>query len=74
MAKHMILLMICAVGVGVLIGLVPFPTEKKEKAEQEAERLICEKMATDVIAGTASRFDYMATRCSAQLLMDKQGN
>ena len=36
--------------------------------ERQAQRAVCAALAAEVRNGTATRFDYMATRCSAQLL------
>ena len=43
--------------------------DKPLKAEREAETTVCREMAGEVLEGGASRFDYMATRCSARFLV-----
>ena len=43
--------------------------DKPLKAEREAEETVCREMANQVLGGEASRFDYMATRCSARFLV-----
>ena len=39
------------------------------RAERNAEAAVCSAMASQVLSGEVSRFDYMATRCSAQFLV-----
>ncbi len=48
--------------------------DKPLKAEREAETTVCREMASQVLSGDASRFDYMATRCSAQFLVPVEEN
>ena len=67
------LFLILAFVLGVTIGLMPFPSEKSQKAEQDAENEVCAEMAAEVKVGTATRFDYMATRCPALLLASEGG-
>ena len=43
--------------------------DKPLRAEGEAEETVCRDMANQVLSGEASRFDYMATRCSARFLV-----
>lgn len=43
--------------------------DKPLRAEREAEETVCREMAGQVLSGEASRFDYMATRCSARFLV-----
>ena len=55
----------------VLIFAVAFMfglDDKPPRAEREAEETVCREMAGEVLSGEASRFDYMATRCSARFL------
>ena len=54
-----------SVGVGVLLTAGTKPL----RAENDAEATICRDMADEVLDGEASRFDYMATRCPADLLV-----
>lgn len=42
------------------------------RTENAAKATVCQEMADDVLAGDASRFDYMATRCSADLLVQAE--
>ena len=44
-------------------------SSKPLRVESDAEAAICRDMAGEVLAGEASRFDYMATRCPARLLV-----
>lgn len=73
MSWHHTLFLIVVVSLGIVIGATPFPSEKRKKAEQAAEETICRELAAEVQAENASRFDYMATRCSARLLTEPQG-
>lgn len=54
-----------SVGVGVLLTAGTKPL----RAKNDAEAAICRDMADEVLDGEASRFDYMATRCPAGLLV-----
>ena len=73
MSWRHILFLIVVVSLGVVIGVTPFPLENRKKAERAAEETICRELAAEVRAGSASRFDYMATRCSSRLLTEPQG-
>ena len=58
----MILSICLGIGLGLLLNM-------SVKPENDAEATVCRDMARNVLAGEASRFDYMATRCSAQFLV-----
>ena len=59
-------MIIASICTGIVIGFLPFVIGNPEKA---AEATICQEMASQVLSGEASRFDYMATRCSARFLV-----
>lgn len=52
----------------VSIGVLFMASTQPLRAENESEAAICRGLADDVLAGEATRFDYMATHCPAELL------
>jgi len=52
----------------VSIGVLLMASTQPLRAENDAEAAICRGLADDVLAGEATRVDYMATRCPAGLL------
>ena len=60
------------IALGIIIGLMPFPYERAEKAEQTAEDEVCQTLATEVKSGTIRHLDYMTTRCPARLLVERE--
>lgn len=53
----------------VALALVAVSLPDTSRSERQAETLVCREMAKEVLAGNASRFDYMAIRCKAQFLV-----
>ena len=53
-----------AVALVYFIVIVDVMTDPERQAQAE----VCAALAAEVQNGTATRFDYMATRCSAQRL------
>ena len=59
--------------VGTMLGTVIAAEAKRlPYPERRAEELVCRALSQDVRSGTANRFDYMATRCPARLLIGQK--
>ena len=59
--------------VGTVIGtMIAMEVKRLSYPERRAEELVCHALAHDVRSGTADRFDYMATRCPARLLIGQK--
>lgn len=62
------MLTLLSISVAVMLTI----STKWIRAENATKATVCQEMADEVLAGGASRFDYMATRCSADLLVQAE--
>ena len=54
------------------LGTLALFVDGRTNPEARAFRTVCSDLAAEVADGSASRFDYMATRCPARWLTDAE--